>query len=145
MESRSNSRRRRGSKRALASFVSFVVLFALALGQGSSMIAWADDAGTVDPVATGEASDGVSTDGTLPLAEDPAELGAVNRALAARGVVWSYGNLTTDPALSDSGVVVGRQRITRRYQLQSTASGRTAASPPPRSGCRSTCGTATRR
>jgi uncharacterized repeat protein (TIGR01451 family) len=87
MGSRSNSRRRRGSKRALASFVSFVVLFALALGQGSSMIAWADDAGTVDPVATGEASDGVSTDGTLPLAEDPAELAPAEEAPAEEAPV----------------------------------------------------------
>ena len=44
MGSRSNSRRSRGTKRGLASFVSFVVLFALALGQGSSLIALADDA-----------------------------------------------------------------------------------------------------
>jgi hypothetical protein len=57
--------------------------------------------------------------------DDPAELGALNRALAARGVAWSYGSLITEPALSDSGVVVGRRRVTRRYSLQSTTSGRT--------------------
>ena len=57
--------------------------------------------------------------------EDPAELGALNRALAARGVGWSYGNVSTDVAFSDSGAVVGRQRVTRRYALQSTTSGRT--------------------
>ena len=56
---------------------------------------------------------------------DPAELGALNRALAARGVGWSYGNLTTEVAFSDSGAVVGRQRVTRRYALQSSGSGRT--------------------
>ena len=73
MGSRS-SRRSRGTKRGLASFVSFVVLFALALGQGSSLIAWADDIATVDPVATGEvAADGVSADATLPAEEAPAE------------------------------------------------------------------------
>ena len=57
--------------------------------------------------------------------DDPAELGAVNRALAARGVGWSYGNLSTDVAFSDSGAVVGRQRVARRYSLHSTSSGRT--------------------
>lgn len=56
---------------------------------------------------------------------DPAEVGALNRSLAARGVGWGYGNVSTDPAFSDSGAVVGRQRVTRRYTLQSTGSGRT--------------------
>ena len=57
--------------------------------------------------------------------DDPAELGALNRALAARGVGWSYGNISTDVAFSDSGAVVARQRVARRYALQSTTSGRT--------------------
>lgn len=56
---------------------------------------------------------------------DPAELGALNRALAARGVGWSYGDLSSESRLSDSGAVVGRQRVIRRYALQSTGSGRT--------------------
>jgi Aerotolerance regulator N-terminal len=57
--------------------------------------------------------------------DDPAELGALNRALAARGVGWSYGSLSTQVAFSDSGAVVGRQRVARRYSLQPTSSGRT--------------------
>jgi hypothetical protein len=57
--------------------------------------------------------------------EDPAELGALNRALAARGVGWSYGSLSIRSQLSDTGPVIGRQRILRRYQLQPTGSGRT--------------------
>lgn len=57
--------------------------------------------------------------------DDPAELGALNRALAARGVGWSYGNPSDDVRFSDSGAVVGRQRVARRYSLQSTTSGRT--------------------
>lgn len=57
--------------------------------------------------------------------DDPAQLGALNRALAARAVGWSYGNLTTDLAFSDSGPVVGRHRVMRRYTLQSNSSGRT--------------------
>lgn len=56
---------------------------------------------------------------------DPAELGALNRALAARSVGWSYGNLSTQLAFSDSGALVGRQRVTRRYTLHSSESGRT--------------------
>lgn len=56
---------------------------------------------------------------------DPAELGALNRALAARGVGWTYGTLSIRSELSDSGAVVGRQRVMRRYALQSTESGRT--------------------
>ena len=58
--------------------------------------------------------------------DDPAELGALNRALAARGVGWSYGAaLASHPAVTDSGPVVGRVRVRRRYLLQSTGSGRT--------------------
>ena len=56
---------------------------------------------------------------------DPAELGALNRALAARGVGWSFGNIATQLAFSDSGALVGRQRVTRRYTLKSAGSGRT--------------------
>lgn len=57
--------------------------------------------------------------------DDPAELGALNRALAARGVGWSYTTLSIQPDFSDSGAVVDRQRVLRRYELQSTGSGRT--------------------
>ena len=57
--------------------------------------------------------------------EDAAQLGALNRALAARGVGWSYARLAIDPAVTDSGPVVGRVRVARRYLLQPTGSGRT--------------------
>ena len=50
---------------------------------------------------------------------------ATVRALAARGVSWSYGTLTTELAFSDSGPIVGRQRVTRRYTLEPAGSGRT--------------------
>jgi hypothetical protein len=56
---------------------------------------------------------------------DPAQLGALNRALGARGVSWRYGNLSSLPATTDSGAVVSRQRVARRYLLESTGSGRT--------------------
>ncbi|CAN5741631.1 hypothetical protein BH24GEM1_BH24GEM1_29160 [soil metagenome] len=57
--------------------------------------------------------------------EDAAELGSLNRALAARGVGWSYARLTLDPAMTDSGAVVGRVAVARRYLLQPAGSGRT--------------------
>jgi hypothetical protein len=57
--------------------------------------------------------------------DDPATLGALNRALAARGVSWRYGRPLVEPATTDSGALVGRVRILRRYELQSAESGRT--------------------
>jgi hypothetical protein len=57
--------------------------------------------------------------------EDPAQVGALNRALAARGVGWSYADLSIQPEFSDSGAAVHRHRILRRYVLQPTGSGRT--------------------
>ena len=57
--------------------------------------------------------------------DDPAQLGALNRALASRGVRWSYGDLTLEPGTTDSTSVLGRQRVVRRYRLQSAESGRT--------------------
>ncbi|HEY7612314.1 MAG TPA: BatA domain-containing protein, partial [Gemmatimonadales bacterium] len=57
--------------------------------------------------------------------DDPAAVGALNRALAARGVGWSYGRLALEATTTDSGAVVGRVRVARRYVLQSTGSGRT--------------------
>ena len=59
--------RRRGRGRGLASFVAFVLLFGLALGQGAgSLIALADDAPTTDAVTTEDApsTDGAATDAT---------------------------------------------------------------------------------
>ncbi len=57
--------------------------------------------------------------------EDPAALGALNRALAARGVAWRYGTPLIAPAATDSGALLGRVRVLRRYELQSAQSGRT--------------------
>jgi len=57
--------------------------------------------------------------------QDPAALGALNRALAARGVPWHYGAPLIEPAATDSGPLVGRVRVLRRYQLQTGQSGRT--------------------
>ncbi|HET8622419.1 MAG TPA: BatA and WFA domain-containing protein [Gemmatimonadales bacterium] len=56
---------------------------------------------------------------------DPAELGALNRALERRGVGWTYGSLVTGGEITDSAPVLGRERVTRRYALEPGASGRT--------------------
>jgi hypothetical protein len=57
--------------------------------------------------------------------EDPAALGALNRALAARGAGWRFGPPVEGAATTDSGSLVGRVRVLRRYQLQPAGSGRT--------------------
>ncbi len=81
MGTRNSRLRRRATKRGLASFVSFLLLFAFALGQ-SSLSALADDAGT-DPVAAEEVlSDGGTGEGTLPVAEAPGEQAPVAEAPA---------------------------------------------------------------
>jgi hypothetical protein len=75
-----------------------------------------------DEVTVGGLGRGVSV--VVPPA-DPAEVGALNRALAARGVGWSFGALAIEPTVTDSGPVVGRIRVLRRYHLQAGGSGRT--------------------
>jgi hypothetical protein len=51
---------------------------------------------------------------------DPAQVGAVNRALAARGAIWRFGDLDLTPVSTDSGPWLGRERITRRHKLEFT-------------------------
>ncbi len=48
---------------------------------------------------------------------DPARLGALNRALAARGVAWRYGDPAITATATDSGPWLGRERTLRRYRL----------------------------
>ncbi len=57
--------------------------------------------------------------------EDPARIGALNRSLAARGIGWSYGELSIEPQFTDSTAALGRHRVLRRYSLQPSGSGRT--------------------
>jgi hypothetical protein len=56
---------------------------------------------------------------------DPAQLGAINRALESRGVPWQFGTLISAAATTDSGSLVGRERVAKRYALESATSGRT--------------------
>lgn len=54
--------------------------------------------------------------------EDPARLGALNRALAARGASWRYGDLVTAPARSDSATLLP-ERLTVERSVRLVPSG----------------------
>lgn len=56
---------------------------------------------------------------------DPAQIGAVNRALAARGVSWRFGSLIAVPTTIDSSAMLGPVPVARRYELTAAASGET--------------------
>lgn len=56
---------------------------------------------------------------------DPAELGALNRTLEQRGVGWQFGRLVAASAMTDSGILIGRERVDQRYTLEPSGSGRT--------------------
>lgn len=59
---------------------------------------------------------------------DRATLGALNRELERRGVAWSFTDLITTPARTDSGPLVGRVSVLQRYGLRARpASGGGAA------------------
>jgi hypothetical protein len=75
-----------------------------------------------DEVTVGRLGPGISI---VEPPEDPAALGAVNRALERRGVGWTYGALVTGSETTDSGTGLGRQRVLKRYVLEPAASGRT--------------------
>ena len=54
---------------------------------------------------------------------DPAAQGALNRALAARGAAWRFGELIAGSTVTDSGTVLGRHLIARRYGLLRAGAG----------------------
>ncbi|MEK7381109.1 MAG: hypothetical protein AAB075_08885, partial [Gemmatimonadota bacterium] len=66
-----------------------------------------------DAVTLGDPSPGASV--VMPPA-DPARLGALNRALAARGVSWRYGTLALG-GMTDSVALLRSQRVLRRHVL----------------------------
>lgn len=61
---------------------------------------------------------------------DPAEHGALNRALAARGAGWRFGELAPGSTATDSGPVLGRHPVARRYALVPAGSGGAGAASP---------------
>jgi uncharacterized repeat protein (TIGR01451 family) len=123
MGTKTKSRRsHRASRRGLASFVSFLLLFAFALGQSGSLIALADDVGTA-PVTTEEAG----SDSSLPaeeapaeeaLAEEapaeeaPAEEALAEEAPAEEEIPGDSGVSTGDGAASVSGHTSGTRTLT---------------------------------
>lgn len=56
---------------------------------------------------------------------DPAAVGAVNRALAARGITWRFGAPDAAASVVDSGGLAPSARVLRRLALEPTGSGRT--------------------
>lgn len=56
---------------------------------------------------------------------DPAELGALNRALDRRGAEWSFGTQVVLEQASDSARLLGRVAVHRRQRLEPRGSGRT--------------------
>lgn len=53
---------------------------------------------------------------------DPAQLGALNRALEQRGVGWAFDAADLSQGMSDSGSLIGRERVLKRYRLRATRS-----------------------
>jgi len=56
---------------------------------------------------------------------DPAQLGALNRALGRRGIDWRFGEAITIEQATDSAGMLGSVVVRRRLRLEPTASGRT--------------------
>jgi hypothetical protein len=57
--------------------------------------------------------------------KDPAGIEVLNRRLGERGVAWRYGRLSLEAVASDSGELVGRERVLRRYGLEPVGNART--------------------
>jgi hypothetical protein len=57
--------------------------------------------------------------------DDPARLGALNRALTTRGIPWRFGPRLAQPAVTDSGPLLGPTRLRVRHALQPVGSGET--------------------
>ena len=75
-----------------------------------------------DEVLLGRLGRGISV---VQPPDDPAQIGALNRSLAARGIGWRYGELSLEAQFTDSSAVLGRHSVHRRYILQPSSSGRT--------------------
>ena len=83
------------------------------------------DGGRVVPgaeVTVGSLGPGPSL--VLPPA-DPAQVGALNRALAGRGVTWRFGAIVTTPVGTDSAALLAPVRVARRQALEGGGAGET--------------------
>jgi hypothetical protein len=72
--------------------------------------------GASSDVSIGDFPDGTRASVVLPPA-DPALLGQVNRALAARGVRWRLGAAGTPGPLAAPGFAIAGIQVTRRYRI----------------------------
>ena len=132
MGTRTNSRQSgRRTKRGLASFVSFVLLFAFALGQ-SSLSALAEDAGT-DPVAAEEAiSDGSTEEGTVPVQEAPVEEAFAEEAPAEEAPAEEVPAAEADgDASTGAGAATAGAGEARKGQINVARTNRTTAIAAP--------------
>ncbi len=127
MGTSTDSRRGRRSPRGLASVVSFLLLFAFALGQSSSLVALADNSGAKGKKAA-------SSEETLPVAETPAEEAPaeeapaeeapVEEAPAEEAPVSDEG--TGDAEASADGATATSRTAPKASQLQTAIAGRGA-------------------
>ena len=137
MGTRSNSRQgRRRTKRGLASVVSFVLLFAFALGQ-SSLSALADDAGT-DSVAAEEALSEGSTGKApflsrrLPVGEVPAEEAPAEEAPAEEAPAEEVPAAEAEgDGSTEAGAAVAAPGGTRTGKIDVARTNRTTAVAAP--------------
>jgi hypothetical protein len=70
----------------------------------------------------------------VPPPADPAAVGALNRGLASRGLAWRFGDLAPGSGVTDSGVLLGRHQVLKRYALVSTGRSVGGAPSPPSRG-----------
>jgi uncharacterized repeat protein (TIGR01451 family) len=122
------------SKRGLATFVSFLMLFAFALGQSGSLMALADDAGT-DPVAAEDLlSDGGTGDATLPVAEAPADEAPAEEAPAEEAPAEEApAEEAPEEGSADAGAAAtspGGPRTTKKLNVARTDGGAGIAAAP---------------
>ena len=133
MGTRNSRLRRRATKRGLASFVSFLLLFAFALGQ-SSLSALADDAGT-DPVAAEEVlsdggTDGAARSGGRSPEEAPAEEAPAEEAPAPEADGEADVDVNAGAASTEAGGARTRQINVARI-ARTTSIAAPAAPPGP--------------
>ena len=75
-------------------------------------------------ISGGDAIPGAGARAIVLPPEDPALIGQANRALAARGVAWTWGPAgTPGPIAAQTLGALGGVQVTRRYRLEGTGSG----------------------
>jgi hypothetical protein len=90
------------------------------VGAAAEVLVGSGRLGRGTELSLGELGPGASV--VIPPA-DPALLGALNRSLERRGAGWRFGALAVTPTVSDSGPLLGRVQVLRRYRLESLRSG----------------------